>query len=257
MTLKQGGNLLLLDEPTNDLDIDTLSSLENALLEFPGCAVVITHDRWFLDRIATHILAYEGTDEDPAQVVLVRGQLRGVRGEQGRAPRPRRREAAPLRVPEAHEGLMRLEVPVQVRWSDLDAYGHVNNASLLTLLEEARIAAFWAGGPERLARRPRSSTRAGCDEHHGHRAPGGRVPRPDPAPPASRSSSTPGSATSAARACRSATRCSRPDRTELYARAATLVVMLDAVTGTPRRLTDAERGAWEPYLEPPVDFRRG
>ena len=66
MTLKQGGNLLLLDEPTNDLDIDTLSSLENALLEFPGCAVVITHDRWFLDRIATHILAYEGTDESPA-----------------------------------------------------------------------------------------------------------------------------------------------------------------------------------------------
>jgi len=67
LTLKQGGNLLLLDEPTNDLDVETLSSLENALLEFPGCAVVITHDRWFLDRIATHILAYEGTAEDPAQ----------------------------------------------------------------------------------------------------------------------------------------------------------------------------------------------
>jgi ATP-binding cassette ChvD family protein len=66
LTLKQGGNLLLLDEPTNDLDVETLSSLENALLEFPGCAVVITHDRWFLDRIATHILSYEGTDEDPA-----------------------------------------------------------------------------------------------------------------------------------------------------------------------------------------------
>ena len=66
LTLKQGGNLLLLDEPTNDLDVETLSSLENALLEFPGCAVVITHDRWFLDRIATHILAYEGTDENPA-----------------------------------------------------------------------------------------------------------------------------------------------------------------------------------------------
>jgi ATP-binding cassette ChvD family protein len=65
LTLKQGGNLLLLDEPTNDLDVETLSSLENALLEFPGCAVVITHDRWFLDRIATHILAYEGTDEKP------------------------------------------------------------------------------------------------------------------------------------------------------------------------------------------------
>jgi ATP-binding cassette ChvD family protein len=65
LTLKQGGNLLLLDEPTNDLDVETLSSLENALLEFPGCAVVITHDRWFLDRIATHILSYEGTEDKP------------------------------------------------------------------------------------------------------------------------------------------------------------------------------------------------
>ncbi|MGO1402779.1 MAG: energy-dependent translational throttle protein EttA [Flaviflexus sp.] len=66
LTLKQGGNLLLLDEPTNDLDVETLGSLENALLEFPGCAVVVTHDRWFLDRVATHILAYEGTEENPA-----------------------------------------------------------------------------------------------------------------------------------------------------------------------------------------------
>jgi len=67
LTLKQGGNLLLLDEPTNDLDVETLGSLENALLEFPGCAVVITHDRWFLDRVATHILAYEGNDDKPDQ----------------------------------------------------------------------------------------------------------------------------------------------------------------------------------------------
>lgn len=67
LTLKQGGNLLLLDEPTNDLDVETLGSLENALLEFPGCAVVITHDRWFLDRVATHILAYEGRDDNPDQ----------------------------------------------------------------------------------------------------------------------------------------------------------------------------------------------
>ncbi|OZG50210.1 energy-dependent translational throttle protein EttA [Bombiscardovia coagulans] len=66
LTLKQGGNLLLLDEPTNDLDVETLESLENALLAFPGCAVVISHDRWFLDRIATHILAWEGTDDNPA-----------------------------------------------------------------------------------------------------------------------------------------------------------------------------------------------
>ncbi|MCI1748910.1 MAG: energy-dependent translational throttle protein EttA [Acidipropionibacterium sp.] len=64
LTLKQGGNVLLLDEPTNDLDVETLSSLEDALLEFPGCAVITSHDRWFLDRVATHILAWEGEDED-------------------------------------------------------------------------------------------------------------------------------------------------------------------------------------------------
>ena len=67
LTLKEGGNLLLLDEPTNDLDVETLGSLENALLNFPGCAVVTSHDRWFLDRIATHILAWEGDDEDEAK----------------------------------------------------------------------------------------------------------------------------------------------------------------------------------------------
>ncbi len=67
LTLKQGGNLLLLDEPTNDLDVETLGSLENALLDFPGCAVVITHDRWFLDRVATHILAFEGTEDNPSK----------------------------------------------------------------------------------------------------------------------------------------------------------------------------------------------
>jgi len=65
LTLKEGGNLLLLDEPTNDLDVETLGSLENALLEFPGCAVVISHDRWFLDRVCSHILAYEGTEKQP------------------------------------------------------------------------------------------------------------------------------------------------------------------------------------------------
>jgi ATPase subunit of ABC transporter with duplicated ATPase domains len=67
LTLKIGGNVLLLDEPTNDLDVETLSSLENALLEFPGCAVVISHDRMFLDRVATHILSWEGDDENPAK----------------------------------------------------------------------------------------------------------------------------------------------------------------------------------------------
>ncbi|HTK60847.1 MAG TPA: energy-dependent translational throttle protein EttA [Pseudonocardia sp.] len=66
MTLKQGGNLILLDEPTNDLDVETLGSLENALEQFPGCAVVISHDRWFLDRVVTHILAWEGADDHPA-----------------------------------------------------------------------------------------------------------------------------------------------------------------------------------------------
>ena len=66
LTLKQGGNVLLLDEPTNDLDVETLRSLEEALLDFPGAAIVISHDRWFLDRIATHILAYEGTEDQPA-----------------------------------------------------------------------------------------------------------------------------------------------------------------------------------------------
>ncbi|MFT4123245.1 MAG: energy-dependent translational throttle protein EttA [Microbacteriaceae bacterium] len=77
LTLKQGGNLLLLDEPTNDLDVETLGSLENALLEFPGCAVVITHDRWFLDRIATHILAWEGTEDDPAHWHWFEGNFEG------------------------------------------------------------------------------------------------------------------------------------------------------------------------------------
>ncbi|MBM0125080.1 energy-dependent translational throttle protein EttA [Pimelobacter simplex] len=67
LTLKQGGNMLLLDEPTNDLDVETLSSLEDALLDFPGCAVVTSHDRWFLDRIATHILAWEGTEENEGE----------------------------------------------------------------------------------------------------------------------------------------------------------------------------------------------
>ena len=67
LTLKMGGNLLLLDEPTNDLDVETLQSLEDALLEFPGCAVVVSHDRWFLDRIATHILAWEGDDDEQAK----------------------------------------------------------------------------------------------------------------------------------------------------------------------------------------------
>ncbi|MGH3781178.1 MAG: energy-dependent translational throttle protein EttA [Pseudonocardiaceae bacterium] len=77
LTLKQGGNLLLLDEPTNDLDVETLSSLENALLDFPGCAVITAHDRWFLDRVATHILAWEGTDDRPGRWFWFEGNFEG------------------------------------------------------------------------------------------------------------------------------------------------------------------------------------
>jgi len=95
MTLKQGGNLLLLDEPTNDLDVETLSSLENALLEFPGCAVVITHDRWFLDRVATHILAYEGTEENPANWYWFEGNFEAY--EQNKVERLGPEAAAPHR----------------------------------------------------------------------------------------------------------------------------------------------------------------
>ncbi len=75
LTLKQGGNLLLLDEPTNDLDVETLSSLEEALLAFPGCSVITSHDRWFLDRVATHILAWEGTDENPGAWYFFEGNF--------------------------------------------------------------------------------------------------------------------------------------------------------------------------------------
>ena len=107
LTLKMGGNLLLLDEPTNDLDVETLQSLEDALLDFPGCAVVISHDRWFLDRVATHILAWEGDADDQAQVVLVRGQLRRLRGQQDPPARRRGGPAAPRDAPPAHPGVRR------------------------------------------------------------------------------------------------------------------------------------------------------
>ncbi len=96
LTLKEGGNLLLLDEPTNDLDVETLSSLENALLNFPGCAVVITHDRWFLDRVATHILAYEGTDENPASWYWFEGNFQAY--EENKVKRLGAEAARPHRV---------------------------------------------------------------------------------------------------------------------------------------------------------------
>jgi len=96
MTLKQGGNLILLDEPTNDLDVETLGSLENALEQFPGCAVVISHDRWFLDRVATHILAWEGTDEDPAKWFWFEGNFEGY--EKNKIERLGEEAARPHRV---------------------------------------------------------------------------------------------------------------------------------------------------------------
>lgn len=95
LTLKQGGNLLLLDEPTNDLDVETLESLEEALLEFPGCSVVVSHDRWFLDRIATHILAWEGTGENPAQWYWFEGNFESYQADRERRLGP---EASKLRV---------------------------------------------------------------------------------------------------------------------------------------------------------------
>lgn len=96
LTLKQGGNLILLDEPTNDLDVDTLSSLENALEQFPGCAVVISHDRWFLDRVATHILAWEGDDQNPAKWFWFEGNFEGY--EQNKVERMGQEAARPHRV---------------------------------------------------------------------------------------------------------------------------------------------------------------
>jgi ATP-binding cassette ChvD family protein len=96
LTLKQGGNLILLDEPTNDLDVETLGSLENALEQFPGCAVVISHDRWFLDRVCTHILAWEGTDDDPAQWFWFEGNFEGY--ERNKVERLGEEAARPHRV---------------------------------------------------------------------------------------------------------------------------------------------------------------
>ncbi|MDQ4085145.1 MAG: energy-dependent translational throttle protein EttA [Actinomycetota bacterium] len=96
LTLKMGGNLLLLDEPTNDLDVETLQSLENALLDFPGCAVVVSHDRWFLDRVATHILAWEGDDEDPSKWFWFEGNFADY--EQNKVERLGAEAARPHRV---------------------------------------------------------------------------------------------------------------------------------------------------------------
>ncbi len=95
--LKSGGNLILLDEPTNDLDVDTLRSLEEAIVHFAGCAVIISHDRWFLDRIATHILAFE----DEGQVIWFEGNYQDYEAEPEEAARGRGRPAAPVALQEA------------------------------------------------------------------------------------------------------------------------------------------------------------
>ena len=170
LTLKQGGNLLLLDEPTNDLDVETLSSLENALLEFPGCAVVVSHDRWFLDRVATHILAYEGD----SQVVLVRGQLRVVREEQGRAARRRRGPPAPRHLPQADPRLradgLRHTLPLPAA---LGGHGRVRPR------QQRGLPPLPGGGPGRL---PVHARRRAGDEGAVRRRPGGaardRLQRP-------------------------------------------------------------------------------
>ena len=108
--LKSGGNVLLLDEPTNDLDVNTLRALEEALENFAGCAVVISHDRWFLDRIATHILAFEGDSAGG----LVRGQLLGVRGGPPQAARRGGGPAAPHQVPAPDEVKYRVTCLVSI-----------------------------------------------------------------------------------------------------------------------------------------------
>ena len=270
LTLKQGGNLLLLDEPTNDLDVETLGSLENALLEFPGCAVVITHDRWFLDRIATHILAYEGTDGRPRQVVLVRGQLRGVRGEQDRASRRRTRRSRTARrtasslvtdgsatTPSA-AGARRLHIPIHLRWGDLDAFNHVNNTSMLKLLEEVARARVLAarhrrgGAPHGGAR-----LRHRCRHPHAHRPTGDRVPAPGAvsAQPARRAAVV--RQASADPASRSATRSSAPSPRR--ARSCMRARPRSSCWWTPPRAapcvcTDEQRSAWEPYLGEPIVY---
>ena len=105
LTLKQGGNLILLDEPTNDLDVETLGSLENALEKFPGCAVVISHDRWFLDRTCTHILAWEGDEDNEAKWFWFEGNF-GAYEENKIEPRSRSGASAPSDSPKAHSRLV-------------------------------------------------------------------------------------------------------------------------------------------------------
>ncbi len=100
--LRSGANVLLLDEPTNDLDVDTLRALEDALLAFAGCAVIVSHDRWFLDRVATHVLAFEGDSRG----AVVGGQLLGLRGRPPSTAGHRRRPAASHQVQAGANGAL-------------------------------------------------------------------------------------------------------------------------------------------------------
>ncbi len=106
LTLKEGGNLLLLDEPTNDLDVETLSSLENALEKFPGCAVVISHDRWFLDRTCTHILAWEGDSDNEAKWFWFEGNFAAYEENKVERTRHRSGPSAQGDPPQAHAGIV-------------------------------------------------------------------------------------------------------------------------------------------------------
>ena len=139
--LKSGGNVLLLDEPTNDLDVDTLRALEEALLDFAGCAVVITHDRWFLDRVATHILAFEGD----SQVTWFEGTLGRVR--RAGSPRP----AAPRRSSRTGSSTSRSPAPDR-SWTHSRSIGREQTGTTSAVGARGYCAVAFA-----LLRRARSS----------------------------------------------------------------------------------------------------
>ena len=161
----RGGNLLLLDEPTNDLDVDTLRALEEALVDFAGCAVVISHDRWFLDRIATHILAFEGDCAGG----LVRGHLRRVR-----APSPRHaRRGGAAAAPAAHEAAAAL-VGRSALGASRERHQRVVEPRVGIGEEPVVQRAGAARAGFRRARGPRAS---GSMRARGCRARGGRVAR--------------------------------------------------------------------------------
>ena len=166
LTLKMGGNLLLLDEPTNDLDVETLQSLEDALLEFPGCAVVVSHDRWFLDRVATHILAWEGDADDPARWFWFEGNFEDY--ERNKVATPRRGGRSPARrhVSTTHprlSGIMGAWIPTGESGSQLRSWLAPSWRRAAGMTGRPRAMTGWTPGgaiPGRSVRRsgPRSVT---------------------------------------------------------------------------------------------------